>query len=529
MALTEKKLQRFILVWAAVLTSFSLLMSIGNTHSRLIDWTSTELIYIPSETVDYASDCLSQSGKQILLSDWQADEVQRTLEILISRPVTETPEETPSDEPVTEDPNPEENPSEDTPKDDTPSDDTPTEEDPTEENPTEENPTEEDPTEENPTEENPTEEDPTEENPTEENPTEENPTEEDPTEENPTVENPTEEDPTDETPTEEDPIEDPTPENPSTEDPSDDDTDERFPDENQSEVTVTMDEVAALHLNYKARVGEDMILLVLTRVEDAPGLSQTTTLTIHIEWFGLQGTICVDMLPYGDGALENIDIDDHSRVVTGLVPVAVNDTINRENPIACVKLNLQTLADFTLTFNLNGSALNKVLWSMDGENYTLLYDRNQLTIAWPYPEGWDGTLYLDFGDVLQAGQQPTIAVEPTGYSRYEFSPFPQSLPETSDLVLKAAGLPYTLAINPTWGDAAMEIWQIQRLLPDEAGNLAYQPETSLTATVTAGGILLTATQADLYPPSGSYRLIVQWIWNETVVEEQIIYFFVNTN
>ena len=35
--------------------------------------------------------------------------------------------------------------------------------------------------------------------------------------------------------------------------------------------------------------------------------------------------------------------------------------------------------------------------------------------------------------------------------------------------------------------------------------------------------------AMLLPASGSYRMRIQWIWNETVVEEEILYFFVNTN
>lgn len=552
--------QKWIWMWVAVVTSLSLLLSVGSSYSRLIDWASTELIYTPSAPAGYSSDCLSPSGQQILLSQWQPEETTRTLTISITRPVTEPSEPTPPETTVTEPSIPETT----VPEPATPETSVPEATEPEATTPEATTPEATEPeatTPETTEPETTTPEEPVEEEPVQDPVEEEEPTQ-DPVEDTTAdpVETVAEEPVTDDPSTDDDSTEDNSTENTSTEDTSAEDNSNEgsssegtsnegssnegsssedtsadggatgdTTNEFSSEVTITPDEAAADHLIYQVAVGEDTIEIVLTRREDAPGLAQTTTLTIQIEWFGLKGTICVDMLPYGQTAVDAIVDTEERQVVTGLDPVNVNDTINPENPIACVILNLETLADFKLTFTQASTPLNRVRWSLDGEQYTMLYDSHELTIAWPYPEGFEGLLYLDFGDALAEGQTPSIAVEPTEYGRLEFTPVMESLPALTDPIIRAASLPCTMAMKPNWGDARPVIVGLQRLVTDEEGNLVYADDLSLIPSVTNAGILLTSAQDALHPPSGSYRLLIQWIWNETVVDEQIIYFFVNTN
>lgn len=529
---TLKKKHRIVLTWAAAVTSLAMVLSTGATYGRVIDWTSAELIFTPAASAGYSSNCLSADGQQILLSDWQANESQRTVTISVSRPAPEPVETVPPTQTDATEPENEEldatevtEPSEETVPD--ASEDT---------NPTETESTEPEETE----------------GTTPDAIQEVQPAAEDPVTGEPEDTDTTETTNTTEAAEETEPMEDaeaaeetdntegsePVEGAESTEDP---DTEEETEPETtpetepeitwtQDEVIVTLDETTAEHLICTTLVGEDSIQILLERREDTPGLLQTTALRVDIEWFGLKGTICVNMLPYGAAAVSPVDEAEETRqIVTGLTPVLVNDTINPDNPVSCVILNLETLSDFSITFMQGSDPLYKVWWSLDGESYTLLYDSFELTLTWPYTEGWTGAVYLNFSDALEDGQRPTIVVEATGYSLQEFTPVLLKVPEASELILKAANLPYTIAINPTWGAARLQVTQIQRLVTDEEGSLSYAEDTSLCASITDSGILLTPAVADIYPAPGSYRMTVCWIWNETVVEEQIIYFFVNTN
>ena len=324
---------------------------------------------------------------------------------------------------------------------------------------------------------------------------------------------------------------DPTDPTDSTE-PATDPTDE--PEETQpqqDEVTVTLDETAEIHLTYTVQVSEDTIQILLQRAAEAPGLEQAATMTMEVQWLDLKGTFTVNMLPYGDHAVTVEEQEPtESRVITGLETVAeANDVMNEQRPIACVKLNLDTRADFTLTFMQDGELLRGVRWSINGSDYTLLYDTAELMLHWPYPENWDGRVYLDFTGVLESGQRPVIAVDATSYPRQEFNPALTPAPEASELVLKTSGFPHTLLLQPKWGAAQLQVVQLERLVKDAQENLVYMPDISLTASVSDRGIVLMPTVAQMYPEPGSYRLVAQWVWNELVVEEQIIYFFVNSN
>lgn len=298
----------------------------------------------------------------------------------------------------------------------------------------------------------------------------------------------------------------------------------------QDEVVVTLDDVASEHLTYVTWVSEEYIEILLERREVADGLQQCTTLTVDIAWYDLKGTICVNMLPYGDVAGgDTEDDDDHREIVLGLNLVQFNDVMHAQKATAHLKLNLETLSDFKLTFIQDQKALSKVWWSLDGENFTLLYDAYELTLTWPYNEGWDGFVYLDFSDALVGNQPPTIVVEATGYPRQEFTPMLAALPVIQNQIIKTSALPYTIPVNAHWGASTLQVSKIQRLVTDAEGNMVYMDDVSVTATVTSNGIVLTPVIKDVYPMLGSYRMIVNWIWNETVVAKQIVYLFMNTN
>lgn len=448
-----------IFAWAAIATSFAILLSVGTTQGRMIDWASAEMIYTPPTLAGYSSDCLTQDGQNIILADWTADETQRVLEILVERPEPTQPET----EPVETDP-----------------------QEPTEitSEPTEET--------------------------TE--PTEAATEPTDPTET--TADAPAEA-------AEEPAVQEPTEESEATE-----------PTWSQDEMTVTMDETAQLHLSSAIVVEEHRIVLTLQRLPDAPGLAQATQMTIVLQWQGLTGTVHINMLPYGD--LESLTEEEEEtlpeyEVDTTLDPVKVRDTIAPENPVVCVKLNLETGSDFQILMSLGVRPLHKVRWSMDGVSYSLLYDSAEISIPYPYADGWDGTVFLDFGLALKPEERPTIAVEATGYNREEFTPVIQAIPQPAQLVLKAANMPYIIEMNTRWGAAVPQIPIIERLTADEVGNLSYTEDLSIKTTVTPTGIQMESAQENLLPASGSYRMTIQWIWNDICIEEQIIYFFINTN
>jgi len=135
---------------------------------------------------------------------------------------------------------------------------------------------------------------------------------------------------------------------------------------------------------------------------------------------------------------------------------------------------------------------------------------------------------LDFSQALQSGKRPTINVKATGYEAQEFIPVLQALPEAENQILKATELPDVIRIAPRWGAAQLRLQPIQRLTTDEeTGKLAYAEYPLLSTSVTSQGIQVKT--GELLPAAGSYRMTVQWVWEELVIEEQILYFFINTN
>lgn len=401
-----------ILAWAVIAICFAMLLSVGSARGRLIDWASVELLYTPPTAVGYSSDCLTQSGQDIILTDWAATETQRVLEISVERPPAQSAETVVREggEAVAEEP-----------------------------------------------------------------------------------------------------------------------AEVTWP---QDEVTVTPDEAARLHVGYTVAVEEHRIRLALARLPEAPGLARTTPLTVTLAWQGLSGTVRVNMLPYGEqeNPAEDTETTPPEREIdTTLEPVKVRDTISPENPVVCVKLNLQTGSDFHIAMSLSGSPLHKVRWSMDGESYALLYDSAGISIPYPYAEGWDGTVFLDFAAALSPGKRPTVEVEATGYNRQEMTPVEQAMPQPEGLVLKAATMPHIIEMDTRWGAAEPVVQKIERLTADGQGSLTYTEDTSIKATVTQTGIRMESARKDRLPEPGSYRMLLKWIWNDVCVDEQIIYFFVNTN
>lgn len=560
-----KKNNRTKVAWVASLTSLALIFSVSNAYSRLIDWTSVELVYTPGKTASYSSDCLRPGGQQIVLSDWQMEEMERVVTIAVRRPApTETvlptdfseestvsgtmetviPEETqvPTAESadVTEPESTENSVPEDTgttqPQDSVPTEGSEATNDQmipeTPEDATAEtflDTGDEDPV---PTIE-PTEEASEETTvPTEETtaPTEETtlPTEESSeATEGSTVQT---EFPTESTEEDSGPTDDST-KNTETSDPVD--TEASLPEEtwDPAEVTVTMNEIAAQHLSYEVRVEEEAIRLLLKRSETAAGLQETVQAAIHVAWNGLEGTFCLNILPYGMALIDDTETESTTGAtgVDGLEIVSASGIMDPERMVTCIKLNTQALTDYTLTFRKGNEEMHMVRWSMDGESYFMLYDRNELTVAYPYAKGWDGMLYLDFGLALEEKQLPTILVAASGYESVTVEPVLQPLPEISQHVIKTVEFPWTLEMETKWGGLQPELLPIQHLITDEEGYLSYVDDASMKATVTDDGILLEFAQEAVYPASGSYRMTLQWIWNDTVVEEQIIYFFINTN
>ena len=296
------------------------------------------------------------------------------------------------------------------------------------------------------------------------------------------------------------------------------------------ELTVIPDEAAQQHITWQAQVQEGEILITLTRLPEAPGLAQSTELRIELAWQGLSGTVCVNMLPYGEIAQPLPEDEEVQREIVVLPDqVRISDTIHSDHPVVYVQLNLQTKADFTVFVTVEETALNRVRWSMDGgKTYVLRYDTFYVDISYPYPDNWDGLVVLDMSSALQEGQRPTVGVEATGHDRYECTPVIQALPEFTNPVLHSGDLPQTMKIATKWGPATMQLLHIERLSEDEEGNLIYTEDNALRATVIDDGIRMETAQQELLPPSGSYRIHIQWRWNDICVEQQTVYFFVNT-
>ena len=65
-------------------TSLTASLLVGNAHSRMTEWTSSEWIYTPERAVvqdSYVSDLLVSGGQKILLSDWYTSEETRVVTI----------------------------------------------------------------------------------------------------------------------------------------------------------------------------------------------------------------------------------------------------------------------------------------------------------------------------------------------------------------------------------------------------------------------------------------------------------------
>ena len=302
----------------------------------------------------------------------------------------------------------------------------------------------------------------------------------------------------------------------------------------QDELTVALDAQAQVHLVAISTVEESQLVLRLERAENAPGLAQPLKVSIDLAWQGLRGTVAVNLLPYGELASQ-IPVQEETEVQTrefdtSLTAAQISDTLDPAQPQLFMKLNLATTADYIIRLTQNSAVLPMVRWSMDGgESYTLLYDSNEISFSYPYHDGWDGTLILDFSQALASGQVPMVMVEATGYPKQEARPVYKALPAPSDPIVRAASAPCTLKMNTTWGGAKLQLLQLQRLTIDPEGNAVYIDDSSVTASVTNQGILLQAPTEAQLPASGSYRIGVQWIWNDICIYEQMIYFFVNTN
>lgn len=544
------KNNRTKIAWVAGLTSLALILSVSNAYSRLIDWTSVELVYTPGNTVAYSSDCLREGGQRIMLADWQMEETERVVTIAVRRPAptettlpTDISQETTAPE-TTETVLPEDTQAPTSEPTETIEPESTGTTQPQDSEATEESVTAdeqiipevpepetaetylyaEDVDVEPAVEET--------EAASEETtaPTEETtePTAES-TEQTEESSGETEE-PTESTADESEATEDTT-QNADSSMPED--TGGVEPEEtwDPTEVTVTMDEIAAQHLCYEVKVAKESIQLLLKRSETSTGLQETVQATVHVAWNGLEGTFCLNILPYGASLIDDTETEatTDATAIAGLEPVTASDIIDPERMITCLKLNLETMADFTLSFLKGNEEMSRIRWSLDGESYSMLYDRNELTVGYPYAEGWDGLLYLDFGLALEENQLPSIIVTASGYESVTVEPVLQPLPQIPQSVIKTVELPWTLEMTTLWGQLQPVLTPIQHLITDEEGNLSYVDDASMKATVTDEGILLELAQDSIYPASGSYRMTLQWIWNDTAIEEQIIYFFINTN
>ncbi|MBR2902939.1 MAG: hypothetical protein IKC38_07030, partial [Clostridia bacterium] len=296
-------------------------------------------------------------------------------------------------------------------------------------------------------------------------------------------------------------------------------------DDLNAEVVITLSDVTSEHFSCRTEVGEETITIIIDRVGQQ--LQFATEMSIHIEWYTLEGTVVFNALPYGDVAGEGGQVVDR-LVVPNLNLVSYNDAVDSRDLIICLKLNLDTYSDFAFSFLFEGKAIERVKWSLDGVHYTLLYDQGSLDIKCPYAENWDGTIFFDFSDSLESGQRPTVVLEATGYDRREICPTLSSRPELPDMVVRLDSMPYDIKINPRWGQAQLEIVEIQRLILDEQGHISFIADESLTADVQTDGVHLGIDSSETVEP-GTYRILYSWVWNETVVSGGVMNIFVNSN
>lgn len=297
------------------------------------------------------------------------------------------------------------------------------------------------------------------------------------------------------------------------------------------ETTVTLDQAAADHLALSVEVTQSQILVTLTRRDDAAGLAETGPMSFHVLWKGLQGTFAFRMEPYGTAQTPEATAGEAERpqVVPDLDLFSACDIMDTQDPISVVKLNTETFADFTLRFSCESEPVFKVRYSLDGgATYTMLYETHLLTIGWPYPENWDGTVCLDFGQALEPAQRPTINVMATDYEVQEYSPVRYAVPKPADFVLLVEELPYNVTRNIGWGGTHLSRLTIERLTVSDGGVLVYAEDPTLVATVEKGVICLSSASETDLPAAGSYRMRLAWSWGGVLLKEHTVYFFVNT-
>lgn len=399
------KKHKKILVWVAA-ASFTLSLTVGVSHSRMKEWTSTEMVFTPTaptQTEDgYSSNCLVAGGQDILLADWDSATTERTVVIGVTRPEgSYHPEISEITEP--EDP--------------------------------------------------------------------------------PEIMEPEETEPTDP----------PEPSEPSEE----------------PEVVLTTD---SPYITCAATVGEESITLVLTRVSP---VTEVTNAAIHVAWQGLEGTISVNLLPEEDPPSQEAE-----NPIPGTLSVDSCGVMNSETLLAHILVDPTAKA---VTFSQNGQALHLVRCSLDrGQSYTLLYDGGTLPLE-NAPIDWDGLLLVDFSMALTGNQDVTVnanAEARTGTCTLTL----QAKTEVTPLFLKASNLPCPVSVRTVWGNADVHL-QVQKLETDENGQLVYRNSDAVTAVPSDSAVIL---RANGQPEPGTYRLVVTWIWNTISVEEQMIYFVINT-
>ncbi|MBQ8611077.1 MAG: hypothetical protein IJ412_05125 [Oscillospiraceae bacterium] len=223
------------------------------------------------------------------------------------------------------------------------------------------------------------------------------------------------------------------------------------------------------------------------------------------------------------------------EIVTDLELLEYTPIADISAPVTAVRLNLETQSDFTLRFHSMNAAgekaeLKKVRYSLDGgKSYTMLYDTNAVSLLWPYAENWDGTVLLDFGTALPAEHRPVITVSALKYTSQELHPTLETAPSLSMGLVLSSKMPYNVTIAPLWNGAQLQVQSIERLTKTGDGSLAYAADKTVSAVMTQEGFQLIRTKDAVYPTPGSYRMNLVWDWNGVPLRKQTVYFFINTN
>ena len=495
-------------------TSLTASLLVGNAHSRMTEWTSSEWIYTPERTVlqdSYVSDLLVSGGQKILLSDWYASEETRVVTIraftnekdpaepsVVRKMVRTMPEEEENREPSEDLPQVE---VEETVPDDGNEAEIPEPEPPEIEGEMENKPTTGDPAGDS-----------------------EDGNDRDPENEDPTLD--PEPDVGEDAETEEPgmpPFEGEPEDNPESGDDTDDPEQGEIPDEEEPEedipqepvviirgdVTVTLDVLAATYMNCIVDVSESHITLQLTRMQS---VAEKTEVTIHIGWQGLEGTVCVALCP-------EEKMDDNGGSWSDADLVVSSGALSFDNPIGYLMLNLQPMETYQIILEQD-EVLYKVRYSLDGgKTYTLLYDSYIMSLTVPESD-WNGLVILDFTHALVDDSMAIVRVCGGGYEDTCYFAFPAH-DAVGPMMLTTAELPYVIPVQTEWGDAGLQL-RVQKL---NQNTQIYVATNSLIAVATNGSVTL---QSNGEPEAGSYRLVLQWYWQGILVEERSVEFFINT-